>query len=134
MTGAIGRPVQPFFSILNLALSIFHSNARHYRDYVCRPNVSMPDMDLFVFLPGTAPNAYTQIVQTAAQQGCHAVGLQWDDFTWLCTVPTTRTRMEPGTPTLLPRACTLQRSCASLGTMPLRLRPRLPWVWNTQRR
>ena len=95
----------------------------------------MPDMDLFVFLPGTAPNAYTQIVQIAAQQGCHAVGLQWDDFPDVAVYCAHYTHTDgTGTPTLLPRACTLQRSCASLGTMPLHLRLRLPWVWNTQRR
>ena len=30
-------------------------------------------------MPGTSPNVYTQIVETAASVGYHAVGVQWED-------------------------------------------------------
>ena len=48
--------------------------------YVCSPSKAVaPRQQLLLFLPGTAPNYYMQIVETASSVGYHAVGLQWDD-------------------------------------------------------
>ena len=46
--------------------------------YVCQPNATAKQRGLFLFIPGTSPNIYTQIVETAASAGFHAVGIQWD--------------------------------------------------------
>ena len=47
--------------------------------YVCQPTPGQPARGLFLFMPGTSPNTYTEVVETAASVGYHAVGIQWDD-------------------------------------------------------
>ena len=46
-----------------------HNINREYGHYVCQPQ-GKPTGQLFVFMPGTGTNDYTNIVKTAASIGC----------------------------------------------------------------
>eukprot|EP00729_Bicosta_minor_P013655 gene13655-10520_t len=65
---------------------LHHYSGQSAGHYVCPPSYNGPYngapqyRGLFLFLPGTAPNSYKQIVETASAAGYHAIGLQWDDF------------------------------------------------------
>eukprot|EP01052_Picozoa_sp_SAG31_P052513 SAG31_NODE_12999_length_900_cov_1.660424_1_plen_222_part_10 len=59
---------------------LHHYQGQVQGHYICAPPTSAPArQQLLMFLPGTAPNFYTQFVETAAAAGYHAVGVQWDD-------------------------------------------------------
>lgn len=65
---------------------LHHYSGQSAGHYVCPPSYNGPYngapqyRGLFLFLPGTAPNSYKQIIETASAAGYHAIGLQWDDF------------------------------------------------------
>ena len=67
------------------ATSPYVRDAHHYPGqlqghYACLPAAGVPTrQQLFLFLPGTSPNYYMQVVETASSVGYHAVGIQWED-------------------------------------------------------
>lgn len=89
--GAVRTAPPHCFFVKASATSKSIPDLHHYKGqsgghYVCppSPNGTAPSpaasRGLFLFLPGTAPNYYKQVVETASAAGYHAIGLVWDDF------------------------------------------------------